>query len=329
MLRRLPNLIRLSKSSPTFSYTTRYDYAPYDGHDAQDVIESFLSSKSNPALLPIESTDLLSPTQSRLLSLTLQPYIPHEVPFAKPMLPQGHHIVYFPTAAVPESRLDSDGTETTYNPGPPFNRRMWAGGRIEWPKDVDLQAGKETKEVMKLDKIERKTRSGGGEMIVMSIEKKLFNQDAREAVHETRQWVFLKDGDASAAQSSSTKKLSGTIPSRDTVFQHSISLTAAALFRYSALIFNSHAIHLSKEHCLKEGHPNLVVHGPLTFSLLLEAVRGTIPRRWKKVSYRAVGPAYVGDTITLNVGIEKEGKVDAWAEKGNGIPVMNVTIEFW
>src|SRR5277367_6720347 len=154
-------------------------------------------------------------------------------------------------------------------------------------------------------------------------------QEDVEAVHETRQWVFLKDGDASAAQSSTIKKSTGNKPTRDSVFQHSINLTPTALFRYSALIFNSHAIHLSKEHCLKEGHPNLVVHGPLTFSLLLEAARLTIPKRWKTASYRAVGPAYVGDTITLNVGVEKDGKADAWAETGHGLPVMNVTIEFW
>jgi hydroxyacyl-ACP dehydratase HTD2-like protein with hotdog domain len=325
MLRPRPNLLRSLNPSAGFSYNTR---PRSDIYNAQETIDAFLNDKSNPALHPIESTDLLSPTQSRLLSLTLQPYIPFEIPYAKPTLPQGHHLVYFPTAAVPESRLDSDGTETTYNPGPPFGRRMWAGGRIEWPQDVDLLAGKPTKEIMKLDKIESKTRSGGGEMIVMSIEKKLFTQEEKEAVHETRQWVFLKDGDASAAQSSTAKKSIGSKPTRDSVFQHSISLTPAALFRYSALIFNSHAIHLSKEHCLKEGHPNLVVHGPLTFSLLLEAARGTFPKRWKTVRYRAVGPAYVGDTITLNVGVEKNGKADAWAEKGDGVPVMNATIEF-
>jgi len=140
--------------------------------------------------------------------------------------------------------------------------------------------------------------------------------------------VFLKDGDASAAQS--TKKSTGEREVRETTLQHSISLTPAALFRYSALIFNSHAIHLSKEHCLKEGHPNLVVHGPLTLSLLLEAVRGTMKnRRWKSVTYRAVGPAYVGDIIILKVGIEKDGKVEAWAEKGENMPVMKVTVEFW
>jgi hydroxyacyl-ACP dehydratase HTD2-like protein with hotdog domain len=209
----MPNLRPLlSVSSSTFRI-------PHCCHQStsQNVISSFLSNKSNPALYPIESTDMLSPTQSHLLSLTLQSYIPFPLPDAQKTLPQGHHLVYFPTAAVPESRLDEDGTETTYNPGAPFNRRMWAGGRIEWPKDVDLLLGQTTKEKMELDKVESKQRSGGGEMIVMSIRKTLFTHDDTEAVRETRQWVFLKDGDASAAQSSSTKKSSEI---NETTFQH-------------------------------------------------------------------------------------------------------------
>jgi hydroxyacyl-ACP dehydratase HTD2-like protein with hotdog domain len=259
----------------------------------------------------------------------VQPYIPFPLPEAQKRLPQGHHLVYFPTAAVPESKLDSDGTETTYNPGAPFNRRMWAGGRIEWAKDVDLLFCQPTKERMELDTVEIKQRSGGGEMLLTTIRKTLFTKDNSEAVRETRQWVFLKHGDASAAQASSNKKVIPKVGLREIAFQHSISVTSAALFRYSALIFNSHAIHLSKEHSLKEGYPNLVVHGPLTLSLLLEAVRGIVGKRWKNVTYRAVSPAYVGDTIKLNVGIEKDGKIEAWADKGESILVMKVTTEVW
>jgi len=262
--------------------------------------------------------------------LTLQPYLPFPLPQAANTLPQGHHIVYFPTAAVDESRLDEDGTETTYNPGHPFTRRMWAGGAIEWSKDVDLVPGKETKETMELDSVDVKTRSGGGEMIVMSI-RKFLSVEGKEAVRETRQWVFLKNGDASATKTSKKKAIpTSTGEKKETSFTHEIDLTPAALFRYSALIFNSHAIHLRKEHCIKEGYPNLVVHGPLTLSLLLEAVRGTVAgKRWKSIKYRAVGPAYVGETLRLNVGVEKDGKVEAWAEKGEGVPVMKVTVEFW
>lgn len=204
---------------------------------------------------------------------------------------------------------------------------------MEWPKHGDLVMGQPTKEIMELDKVEAKQRSRGGELIVMGIRKRLFGKDDSLAVNETRQWVFLKDGDASAAQSSSEKQKPPPAKAHraasESAFQHAIQLTPAALFRYSALIFNSHAIHLSKEHCLKEGHPNLVVHGPLTLCLLLEAVRGTVAKRWKSMSYRAVGPAYVGETLMLNVGAERSGKVEAWAEKGDHVPVMDVSVELW
>lgn len=204
---------------------------------------------------------------------------------------------------------------------------MWAGGHIEWAKDTDLYVGKKTNEKMELEKVDAKQRGGGGELIVMSICKTLYTEENIQAVRETRQWVFLKDGDPSAAQTIKKPKIE---EKKETTFQHSVNLSPATLFRYSALIFNSHAIHLSKEHCLKEGHPNLVVHGPLTLSLLLEAVRGTlVGKRWKSVTYRAVGPAYVGEAIKLNVGVEKDNKVEAWAEKGEGIPVMKVTVELW
>src|SRR5271170_2240909 len=94
---------------------------------ASEVIDAFRKNESNPALKPFNTTDLLSPTQSKLLTMTLQPYIPFPIKSDETTLLQGRHIVYFPTAAVPESQLDSDGTETTFNPGHPFNRRMWAG----------------------------------------------------------------------------------------------------------------------------------------------------------------------------------------------------------
>jgi hypothetical protein len=31
----------------------------------------------------------------------------------------------------------------------------------------------------------------------------------------------------------------------------------------------------------------------------------------------------------LNVGFEKDGKVEAWAEKDEGVAVMKVGVEFW
>jgi hypothetical protein len=35
------------------------------------------------------------------------------------------------------------------------------------------------------------------------------------------------------------------------------------LFRFSALTYNAHRIHYDRDHAVAEGHPDLVVHGPL------------------------------------------------------------------
>jgi 3-methylfumaryl-CoA hydratase len=45
------------------------------------------------------------------------------------------------------------------------------------------------------------------------------------------------------------------------------------LFRYSALTFNSHRIHYDVDFCRnEEGYDGLIIHGPLTATMLMEAV---------------------------------------------------------
>lgn len=46
-------------------------------------------------------------------------------------LPQGHHLVYFPPTH-PSSALLADGTDADHWPGPPFTRRLWAGGSLSF-----------------------------------------------------------------------------------------------------------------------------------------------------------------------------------------------------
>jgi hypothetical protein len=52
------------------------------------------------------------------------------------------------------------------------------------------------------------------------------------------------------------------------------------LFRFSALTFNSHRIHYDRRWAMEvEGYPDLVVHGPLTSTLLLDFARDSNPGR--------------------------------------------------
>lgn len=93
--------------------------------------------------------DYLSPTPSHLLDVSLRDFLPPScqssrlapVNLALPLtnqsnpLPQGHHLVYFPPPT-PHSELLPDGTDTLHSPGPPFARRLWAGGSLSFNSDI-------------------------------------------------------------------------------------------------------------------------------------------------------------------------------------------------
>jgi hypothetical protein len=105
--------------------------------------------------------DYLTPTPSHLLNITLADILPTEcyppgfntsnlalphVPFPSeengsssyPLIPQGHHLVYFSPQVLGKDLL-SDGTDPLQSPGPPFLRRMWAGGSLLYPTNKSQQ----------------------------------------------------------------------------------------------------------------------------------------------------------------------------------------------
>lgn len=92
--------------------------------------------------------------------------------------------------------------------------------------------------------------------------------------------------------------------------RHVLTPDRTLLFRFSALTFNAHAIHLNPDHCRNvEGLPNLLVHGPLTLTLLLTMVEGGIvkqvtgtdgsPMRVRSITYRNIAPLFVDEPMTL------------------------------
>lgn len=86
----------------------------------------------------------LTPRNSDLLACSLNDFLPWEAktPFPPPepdarrthpdpqdLLLWGHHLVYFAPCPATTSLLP-DGTDADHSPGPPFTRRLWAGGSL-------------------------------------------------------------------------------------------------------------------------------------------------------------------------------------------------------
>ena len=76
--------------------------------------------------------------------------------------------------------------------------------------------------------------------------------------------------------------------------------TTVTLFQFSALTYNGHRVHYDHPYVTEqEGYPGLLVHGPLTALLLLDAARRHSPRPVTQFRYRALAPLFVDQPITL------------------------------
>jgi hydroxyacyl-ACP dehydratase HTD2-like protein with hotdog domain len=108
--------------------------------------------------------------------------------------------------------------------------------------------------------------------------------------------------------------------------------TPISLFRFSALTFNGHKIHYSKEWCQKvEGHRDLVVHGPLNLINMLDFWRDTEAAgddpAPKIISYRATAPLYAGETYRVVLSRDSVGKTNQVIYRADGKVAMRGDIE--
>lgn len=149
---------------------------------------------------------LIDGNQLQKLSLTLgRPSIgAHNITERPPpvgtLVPPGHHLVYFTPDGL-EADLGPDGSDRTYNAAAPFSRRMWAGGRMQWPSSSTsavLRVGDEVEERTTLLSATAKRSRSAGEMVLVEVAKELEGPRG-VAVVDRRSWVFRPEVDASRA----------------------------------------------------------------------------------------------------------------------------------
>jgi hydroxyacyl-ACP dehydratase HTD2-like protein with hotdog domain len=273
----------------------------------------------------------------------------------------GHHLVYFP----PASRLSEllpDGTDPDQSPGDPFVRRMWAGGRIRFsPKNPQQLRLNGTLNAC-VERISNVVSKGnpGEEKIFVTIERcftgstnenaftqsqssikrgqddqlrKTLNEDSCSLV-EYRDLVFMRERSPEAA-ADAAKSISRVVkPAHTPTFSHTLVPTASLLFRFSALTFNAHRIHLDRSYCRDiEGHRNLLFHGPLSLVLMLEILNrylaqqgikklenGTVrpEREIEEISYRNIAPLYADEELTVCLRDRNDENFDLWIQGRDG-----------
>ena len=228
-------------------------------------------------------------------------------------LPPAWHWLYFHDVAR-ATDLGEDGHPAlgVVMPPVPARRRMWAGGSMEFHAPLTL--GEMAERRTTIHSITPK-QGRSGALWFVSVEHALY-AGGRLALSETQTLVYR---DAALEPSAQTPLAPA---SADYTARYAFDSTA--LFRYSALTFNGHRIHYDLEYCrVVEGYPNLVVHGPLIATLLLDLYmqQGAPLRRFE---YRARSPLCLPDALTV-CGATQEGGAALWARNDAGRLVMEAT----
>jgi hydroxyacyl-ACP dehydratase HTD2-like protein with hotdog domain len=115
-------------------------------------------------------------------------------------------------------------------------------------------------------------------------------------------------------------------------FSVPLTPSPSLLFRFSALTFNAHSIHLNPQYCREvEGYRNLLVHGPLTLILMLSVLRSQLKQgeKVRSFDYKNLAPLYAEEQLKICVRKDRakgskyevwiEGKEGGYAVKGSAI----------
>ncbi|KAN0085760.1 hypothetical protein V8E55_006894 [Tylopilus felleus] len=278
-------------------------------------------------------TDTLSPSHLANLYITLptrdgshagHPYRP---PAQGTPLPYGHHLAFFHPHH-PEHALRPDGTDADFCPPEPFTRRMWASGTMWWNTQpgATLKAGDYARAVSTIASVEKKGFDAANAHPMVFVKQRIHvTARGREepSVVEERSHVYL----ASWGNRRDTRQVTG-LPRPDFSFTYKPSLTT--LFRFSALTFNGHYIHLDKDYAQhSEGYPERLVHGPLTALMLLEVLQFYKPGlQLHAFEYRARNPVIVNRNSTIYGALTDENKADMWCADDDGVVGMTGSITF-
>lgn len=256
------------------------------------------------------SNALLDPAQANRLAVTLDREPGFKIGDA---VPPAWHWLYFHDL-VAASDLGPDGHPKLGVTMPPSlpPRRMWAAGRIDFVAPLRLG-----QEATRTSTIRTVTPKDGrtGPLVFVTIDHVL-HVDGETRVRE-EQSVVYREPTAPAGGTSS-------LAPEQTDFSETWQLDNAALFRYSALTFNSHRIHYDADYARDiEGYPSLVIHGPLLLTLLLDAAtqRGI---DLASVRYRAVSPVFLPEAFTVN-GRHDDDALALWATSASGHLAMDAT----
>lgn len=242
-------------------------------------------------------------------------------------LPRGWHFVLL-AADTRRSELRGDGFPGLGVPMPDLGLpRLMLGGRsVHFHRDISV--GATVQRVSALRDTVRKT-TATGPMAVVTVAHELFTAGhAEPALVETQTYLLMPARQADAAAVAAPPPASS--PSVPVQARHlkTVVPDETLLFQYSALGFNSHRIHIDRDHARRvEGFPELVVNGGLATLLLTEFLRVDLGVTPAAIKVRHVAPLFCNRSITLAADSGPDGwRLRAYDDLNRLAVEMEVTV---
>ncbi|KAJ1307801.1 hypothetical protein OPQ81_001884 [Rhizoctonia solani] len=287
--------------------------------------------------------DVIDPHKLQLLDLTLPAFNGKNKPSPQPelntLIIPGTELIFFPPL-VPTEELFHDGTDPSYSAPSPFFRRMWAGGEFAFDPHNQLRVGQKLRCETTVEDVQLKGWEKARETGTLDKDTMIFVKQRREvsnehgfAVVERRTHVYRPElAGLPSSETTEQKKITHHSDQLPPDEQFTFTPSAHTLFRFSALTFNSHRIHLDPIYSSQqEGYEDRLVHGPMTALLLLRFVHFKMPsdKHIAAFKYRATHPLVVDRPLTLNLAWTSERRAaEVWATNQDGIVGMRGSIVF-
>lgn len=237
-------------------------------------------------------------------------------------VPQGLHWCLCPPDA-PTATLGPDGhprrddSPDSFLPPVPLPRRMWASSKLEF--FAPLQPGEAVERLSRILSVTEKS-GGSGRLVFVEVQHET-SSAKRVAVREVQSLVYRE---AAALGSPPAPPLpgEGAFDPSEWSAHRAMTPSEPLLFRYSALTFNSHRIHYDLPYAMgEENYRGLVVHGPLTATLLLDLARRELGDNvLKTFAFRGLSPAICGEILHLVLRSKDAGwELGAFAADGRQV----------
>ena len=267
------------------------------------------------------ATDVVLPGPANLLRLALGR--PEPEYREGDVLPPAWLALYFlPRVASDALRPDGSPRDTGVVPPLALPRRMFAGERVSFRGAV--RVGETLRRETRLADISVKL-GNTGTLVFATVTSRVHGPGGL-AIEEERRTVFREEVKAGERNQAPRREP----PPRDAPWRRTVAPDPVLLFRYSALTFNSHRIHYDRAWAMEvEGYPGLVVHGPLTTTLLIDFARDQNPdRRIVAYSTQARAPLFDTAPFELRGRPATTGRgAELWAVTPEGTIAMSAEVE--